>query len=105
MALRGDRIVGIGDLKDAQARRRIDVSNLVVAPGFIDVHTHDDAALIARPQILPKLTQGVTTVIAGNCGISGASYARAGDPPNMLRLIFESEQWVAPTFGAYLERL
>ncbi|MDM0111939.1 D-aminoacylase [Variovorax sp. J22R133] len=48
----------------------VDCSGMVVAPGFIDVHTHDDAASIERPEMLPKLSQGVTTVIVGNCGIS-----------------------------------
>ncbi|MGR4871044.1 amidohydrolase family protein [Variovorax sp. LARHSF232] len=48
----------------------IDCSGKVVAPGFIDVHTHDDAAAIEKADMLPKLSQGVTTVIVGNCGIS-----------------------------------
>ncbi|RZL91012.1 MAG: D-aminoacylase [Variovorax sp.] len=48
----------------------IDCAGKVVAPGFIDVHTHDDAAAIEKADMLPKLSQGVTTVIVGNCGIS-----------------------------------
>lgn len=48
----------------------VDCTGKVVAPGFIDVHTHDDAAVIDAPDMLPKLSQGVTTVIVGNCGIS-----------------------------------
>ncbi|MGV3681100.1 MAG: N-acyl-D-amino-acid deacylase family protein [Acidovorax sp.] len=52
------------------AGETIDCAGLVVAPGFIDVHTHDDAAAIDAPDMLPKLSQGVTTVIVGNCGIS-----------------------------------
>lgn len=48
----------------------VDCSDLVIAPGFIDVHTHDDAAVLDAPAMLPKLSQGVTTVIVGNCGIS-----------------------------------
>ncbi len=47
-----------------------DCSGKVIAPGFIDVHTHDDAAVLDRPEMLPKLSQGVTTVVVGNCGIS-----------------------------------
>lgn len=48
----------------------IDCTNRVIAPGFIDVHTHDDATVIDGPGMLPKLSQGITTVIVGNCGIS-----------------------------------
>ncbi len=50
--------------------REIDVSGKIVAPGFIDVHTHDDRALFAAPDMAAKASQGVTTVITGNCGIS-----------------------------------
>src|SRR5690606_20523660 len=48
----------------------VDCTGKVIAPGFIDVHTHDDAAVLDAPAMLPKLSQGVTTVIVGNCGIS-----------------------------------
>lgn len=105
LAIQGDRIAAIGDLRGTFASREIDASGLIVAPGFIDVHTHDDAALIVRPEMLPKLTQGVTTVIVGNCGISGAPYLKAGDPPDLLRLIFKSDRCVAPTLNQYLQRV
>jgi N-acyl-D-amino-acid deacylase len=105
LAIQGDRIAAIGDLKGTVASHEIDASGLIVAPGFIDVHTHDDAALILRPEMLPKLTQGVTTVIAGNCGISGAPYLKTGDPPDLLRLIFKSDRCVAPTLNQYLQNV
>ena len=76
-----------------------------MAPGFIDVHTHDDAALIDTPEMLPKLTQGVETVIAGHCGISGAPYTQTGEPPGVLRLVFKSERSVAETFEEYLQKV
>lgn len=57
-------------LADAGAFETLDCTGRVIAPGFIDVHTHDDAAVIDGPGMLPKLSQGITTVIVGNCGIS-----------------------------------
>ena len=54
----------------------IDASGRVAAPGFIDAHTHDDRLLMSDPEMTPKVSQGVTTVIAGNCGISLAHSPR-----------------------------
>jgi len=72
--LAGERIVAVGQIAqkliDEHGPRVVDCSGKVVAPGFIDVHTHDDAAAIEKADMLPKLSQGVTTVIVGNCGIS-----------------------------------
>jgi N-acyl-D-amino-acid deacylase len=105
VAIAGERIAKIGSLQDATAALDIDVRGLVVSPGFIDVHTHDDAALILRPQMTAKLTQGVTTVIGGNCGISGAPYHRRGTPPGLLRLVFKSDRCIASTFAEYVEKV
>lgn len=69
IAIAGDRIAKIGSLRTEHAVLDIDVGGLAVSPACIDVHTHDDAALILRPQMTAKLTQGITTVIGGNYGI------------------------------------
>uniref|UniRef100_UPI00286C75B2 amidohydrolase family protein n=1 Tax=Polaromonas sp. TaxID=1869339 RepID=UPI00286C75B2 len=58
-----------GGLKP-EALMRIDCTGLAITPGFIDVHTHDDAIVLRQPDMLPKVSQGITTVITGNCGIS-----------------------------------
>lgn len=66
----GGRIAFIGTIANAQAERTIDASGLVVAPGFIDVHTHTDRDIEEHPDVLNYLLQGVTTVVGGNCGDS-----------------------------------
>ena len=68
--IEGERISAIGAQLPTQGAEVIDVAGKIVAPGFIDVHTHDDQIVLAAPQMLPKISQGVTTVVIGNCGIS-----------------------------------
>jgi N-acyl-D-amino-acid deacylase len=69
IGVRGDRIAAVGSIEvDATARDVIDASTLAVAPGFIDVHAHDDILVLAEPDVTGKSMQGVTTVINGNCG-------------------------------------
>lgn len=74
LRIEDDRIAEVGDVR-ANGVEEIDATGLVLAPGLIDVHTHDDLALIRTPNMLPKISQGVTTVIAGNCGLSLPGYA------------------------------
>ncbi len=80
VGIEGGTIVAVGDLAGMPAHRRIDAGGLIVAPGFIDCHTHDDLLLLQHPAAHPKLQQGVTTVIAGNCGISLAPRASTSAP-------------------------
>src|SRR6059036_1872682 len=67
VAVRGDRIVEIGHVT-ARGARELDAAGLAVAPGFIDVHSHDDFAVLCDPQMAFKVMQGVTTDVVGNCG-------------------------------------
>ena len=88
VGIRGDQIEKIGDLTGSQADVFVDASNRIVAPGFIDVHTHDDHALLSTPCMSYKTSQGVTTVVVGNCGISLAPLRFFGDrPPPPLDLL------------------
>ena len=102
VAIRGDRIAAVGDLANANAARRQDVSGLALAPGFIDSHTHDDNALLRSPDMTPKVSQGVTTVITGNCGISLAPLKNDAPPPP-LDLLGTGDSYCFDSFRAYLE--
>jgi N-acyl-D-aspartate/D-glutamate deacylase len=77
VGIRGGRIAAIGELDAARAARRIDVGGHVVAPGFIDLHSHADLILLAdratQERLLgAKLAQGVTSLVVGNCGLGAA---------------------------------
>jgi N-acyl-D-amino-acid deacylase len=105
VAIADDRITAVGEAPKAQGAREIDVTGLIVAPGFIDVHTHDDRALFASPDMAAKASQGVTTVITGNCGVSLAPLALDAAPPPPLDLIGDAADYAYPRFGDYLDAL
>jgi N-acyl-D-aspartate/D-glutamate deacylase len=86
------------------AEREIDAAGLCLAPGFIDVHTHDDTNVVREPAMWPKLSQGVTTVVVGNCGISASpARLRDGDLPVPFALLGGAGAFAYPTFGAYVD--
>jgi N-acyl-D-amino-acid deacylase len=99
------RITALGDIAEAPGRTVIDAAGRVVAPGFIDVHTHDDRALLNTPDMTMKASQGVTTVVVGNCGVSLAPLSLHGPPPPPLDLIGDQAAFRYPTFAAYLDHL
>lgn len=78
VGVEGDRIAAVGDLREARAPVELDAAGQVVAPGFIDIHTHADIALLARPTHEPKLLQGVTTEVFSNCGLGFAPVTENG---------------------------
>ncbi|MDM0052255.1 amidohydrolase family protein [Variovorax sp. J22R115] len=91
----------LASLRERGTVQEIDCTGLVIAPGFIDVHTHDDAAAIEKADMLPKLSQGVTTVIVGNCGISLAPVVTDA-PPAPLSLLGRG-QFRHATMRAYAD--
>jgi N-acyl-D-amino-acid deacylase len=105
VGIRGDRIAAVGDLSAIEAAVRRDVTGLTVAPGFIDAHTHDDLALLSTPEMPFKVSQGVTTVVVGNCGISLAPLLPEGEPPRPLDLLGGRSAFRFPRTGDYLDAL
>lgn len=105
--LEGDRVAAVlppGAYRDA-AVAVYDATGLHVTPGFIDVHSHDDLAVVRDPWLLPKLSQGVTTVVIGNCGhgaapVGVAHPAKDGVGPAVLGPMPSSAAW--HSFDDYL---
>jgi amidohydrolase/N-acyl-D-amino-acid deacylase len=106
LAVANGRIVAIGaagSLVAADAEDVLDAAGLALAPGFIDVHTHDDAHVVRAPGMDPKVSQGVTTVVVGNCGISAAPVRLRGEPPDPMNLLGRADAFRYPTFASYVE--
>jgi N-acyl-D-amino-acid deacylase len=104
----GGRIARIGDLGDAKAEAEIDAGGKIVAPGFIDAHTHDDRLMLSAPDMAPKVSQGVTTVVAGNCGISLAPAPKRMARPvvSPIDLLDADGGWFRfRTFAEYVDAL
>jgi N-acyl-D-amino-acid deacylase len=102
----GDRIVAVDRIGATPGAREIDATDRIVAPGFVDAHTHDDRALLSMPELWPKLSQGVTTVVAGNCGVSLAPLVVDGVPPPPLDLLGSEAGWFRfDRFGAFVDAL
>ncbi|SAI06323.1 N-acyl-D-amino-acid deacylase [Bordetella ansorpii] len=104
LAVSNGRIVRIGTFDLPPDVPVIDGSGQVLAPGFIDSHTHDDGYLLAHPDMLPKVSQGITTVVTGNCGISLAPAVTA-PVPQPLDLLGPAELFRFKTFGDWMDAL
>jgi len=105
VALRDGRIVAIEGSIQCMADKTIDAEGLTLAPGFIDVHTHDDTSVIETPSMLPKISQGVTAVIVGNCGISASPVRLKGAPPDPMNLLGKRDFFRYATFSDYVAAL
>ncbi len=77
VALDGVRIAEIGNLSKEKADRKLDARGHVVAPGFMDIHSHSDIPLLIDPRVESKVYQGITVEVVGNCGSSAAPMNRA----------------------------
>jgi len=105
VAVRDGRICDIGSGLDYHTQIVVEAEGLALTPGFIDVHTHDDIAVIKAPAMLPKLSQGITTVIVGNCGISASPVRLHGEPPDPMNLLGGAKDFRYPSFSEYKSAL
>lgn len=103
IAIKGDRIAAIGDLKNVRAAEEMDVSDQCIAPGFIDTHTHDDQACMSVKHMKPKISQGVTTVVVGNCGVSLAPLDHPSTVPEPINLLGSPHDFRFKDFRTYFD--
>ena len=103
LAISGDRIVAIGDLAGVRGVREIDARDKFVVPGFIDAHAHDDQACLGDPSMRAKISQGVTTVVVGNCGISLAPLQDPAELPEPFNLLGDISHFRFADFASYFD--
>ena len=104
VAVNDGRITVIGSCDPAGAERHLDAQGHVLAPGFIDAHTHDDRAVLSDPDMLCKVSQGVTTVVGGNCGISLAPLSGV-EPTPPLNLLGGQEWYRFENVAQYMDEV
>ncbi|MFT8276814.1 amidohydrolase family protein [Kerstersia gyiorum] len=97
------RVAALGDLSQAPARQTLSAGGHIVAPGFIDTHGHDDLMFVEKPQLDWKTSQGITTVVVGNCGVSASPAPMPGNTAAALALLGESPLF--PDMHTYLQAL
>ncbi len=105
IAVKDGRIAAIGNLSRAKSHESVDVDGLVIAPGFIDTHSHDDRYVLSDPDVPAKISQGITTVVTGNCGISLAPALAGKRALAPLDILGDSQDFRFERFVHYIEAL
>jgi N-acyl-D-aspartate/D-glutamate deacylase len=114
VAMHNGRIIGVGRV-DARGRQEIDAEGLLVAPGWVDIHTHYDGQATWDSRLAPSSPQGVTTVVFGNCGV-GFAPVQPGEHERLINLmegvedipgtaLHEGLPWTWQSFPEYLDAL
>ncbi len=114
LGVRDGRIVAVGNVTEP-AKKNIDAAGRVLAPGFIDIHTHYDAQVFWDPTLSPSSHYGITTIVGGNCGFSIAPLGGDGTGDYLMRMLSRVEgmpleslqqcsDWGWTSFGEYLDR-
>lgn len=114
IAILGDKIVDIGVIK-GHSKKEINAKNLIITPGFIDIHTHYDGQAVWDHYLKPSSLHGVTTVVMGNCGV-GFAPCKKEDREKLVELMegvedipspvmHEGLKWDWETFPEYLDAL
>jgi len=103
VAVKDGRITAIGDLKDMEAKKVLDASGLVVAPGFFDAHSHSDTAFLRDTTCASKLFQGVTTEVSGQCGSSPFPALPERLKNTSADLEDGDRRWYFPSFDAFVK--
>ena len=114
IAIIGDKIVEVGSIK-GESKKEINAHNLIITPGFIDIHTHYDGQAVWDNYLKPSSLHGVTTVVMGNCGV-GFAPCKKNDREKLVELMegvedipspvmHEGLNWDWETFPEYLDAL
>ncbi|WP_052144656.1 N-acyl-D-amino-acid deacylase family protein [Halalkalibacter okhensis] len=107
VGIKGDKIILPENESEIVAKEIVDASGLVVAPGFIDIHTHSDITLLVDSRGASKVSQGVTTEIIGNCGMAATPYppARKNEIREAGSVIYAKEvEWSWEDYEEYLKK-
>src|SRR5438270_6111898 len=115
VAVQDGVIVAVGPPVEGDATETIDATGLLVTPGYVDIHTHYDGQATWDPVLDPSFSHGVTTIVAGNCGV-GFAPVRPGEETMLIEMmegvedipgtaLHEGIQWEWETFPEYLDAL